>query len=101
MRRITVAIAVGCALVLASTALAGNGPTTVVYGNKGANVQKSLGVKHPTVTTPSTTVTTPSNTSPATLPFTGLDLGLVSAAGVLLVGVGFTLRRVTRKPPTG
>ena len=36
----------------------------------------------------------------ATLPFTGLDLGFVAGAGVVLLGMGFSLRRVTRKQPT-
>ena len=32
------------------------------------------------------------------LPFTGLDLGLLAAAGVVLTGVGFGMRRLTRRP---
>jgi hypothetical protein len=31
------------------------------------------------------------------LPFTGLDLGVVLAAGLLLLGSGFVLRRTTRQ----
>lgn len=31
-----------------------------------------------------------------TLPFTGMDLGLVGGAGVVLVAMGISLRRVTR-----
>ena len=36
----------------------------------------------------------------AGLPFTGLDLGLLAGAGVLLVGVGAGMRMVLRLPPT-
>lgn len=30
------------------------------------------------------------------LPFTGLDVGLIAAGGLLLLGVGFGMRRITR-----
>jgi hypothetical protein len=33
-----------------------------------------------------------------TLPFTGADLGVVAAAGALLVGFGVGLRRLTHRP---
>ena len=33
------------------------------------------------------------------LPFTGLDLGFVALAGVLLIVAGFGLQRATRKSP--
>lgn len=36
-------------------------------------------------------------TSSGSLPFTGLDLGIVLAAGVLLLGAGLTLRRFSSK----
>jgi hypothetical protein len=32
------------------------------------------------------------------LPFTGSDLGVVAAAGGLLLGLGFGLRRLTQRP---
>jgi hypothetical protein len=35
----------------------------------------------------------------ANLPFTGFDLAFLAAAGVILVGVGYSLRRLTHKPP--
>ncbi|HYI35540.1 MAG TPA: hypothetical protein VEX39_02960 [Thermoleophilaceae bacterium] len=35
----------------------------------------------------------------AGLPFTGLDLGLLAGAGVLLVGLGVGMRLVLRLPP--
>ena len=35
----------------------------------------------------------------ASLPFTGMDLGLLAGAGVLLVGLGTAVRLVLRLPP--
>lgn len=32
----------------------------------------------------------------SSLPFSGLDLGLIAAGGIVLVALGFGLRRVTR-----
>lgn len=32
----------------------------------------------------------------ANLPFTGLDLGLIAAGGIMLVALGFGMRRATR-----
>jgi hypothetical protein len=38
-------------------------------------------------------------TQPAsTLPFTGLDLSLIVAVGLLLVGTGYGMRRLSRSP---
>ena len=35
------------------------------------------------------------------LPFTGLDLGIVALMGAALLGTGLVLRRTTRRSPTG
>ena len=85
------------AAVVASSALAGgNSSAKATYGNRGTNVQRSLG--KPKTSRPQTT-TTPVAKSQGTLPFTGLDLALVAGGGVLLVGTGASLRRLTRKNP--
>ena len=50
-----------------------------------------------TGTTPTNTTTTKSsNEGDQTLPFTGLEVGLMLAAGLALAGLGFGLRRVAR-----
>jgi hypothetical protein len=39
---------------------------------------------------------TPPKSTGSSLPFTGLDIGLVAGAAILLLGLGFALRRGTR-----
>jgi hypothetical protein len=47
---------------------------------------------------PSGTANTTSSGGGGSLPFTGSDLGVIGAAGALLVGLGFGLRRLTYRP---
>jgi hypothetical protein len=100
------------ALLVASALAVGSTPAASVYHKSGTTIQGSLGtLKPPTTpaaTTPAATTTTPAATLGSTaasaakpgaqLPFTGLDLGLVVGAGFLLIVLGFSLRRLTRKP---
>ena len=48
--------------------------------------------------TPSGPSASPTQTQGGSLPFTGSDLGVVAAAGGLLLGLGFGLRRLTHRP---
>jgi hypothetical protein len=43
-----------------------------------------------------TQVNSPKEQSSGELPFTGLDVGLVGAAGAMLLGAGFGIRRLSR-----
>jgi hypothetical protein len=45
---------------------------------------------------PAVATTTPAQSTGSSLPFTGLDIGLVAGAAILLLGLGFALRRGTR-----
>jgi hypothetical protein len=47
-------------------------------------------------TSSGTTTTQP--TSTGTLPFTGLDVALLAAGGATLLGAGFVVRRLSRRP---
>jgi hypothetical protein len=86
MRMMILGIAAVLAAVWVTSAFAaGNGPTSAVYKSSAVKVQTGI------------TVTTTSPPTSTTLPFTGLDLGLICAAGVLLVIVGFALRRLARR----
>ena len=42
----------------------------------------------------------PQQQQEGSLPFTGLDLGIVAAMGAILLGTGLVLRRTTRRSPT-
>ena len=87
------ALALVVASLFAASAFAGgNGTLCKVYCKKGTSVQKQVDGG-----SPFTPPTSPS--SGGQLPFTGLDLGIIALAGVLLVFAGFGLHRVTRKPP--
>ncbi len=80
MRKLILIVTLVAALAVPSTAFAqdsGDGYSNV------AGITSGNG--------PSSTVTT-TNSS---LPFTGLDLGIVLGAGVLLLGAGLVLRRYT------
>jgi hypothetical protein len=86
------ALALVVASVFAASALAsGNGTLCKVYCKKGSSVQQQVNS--------GSAFTPPSSDASGTLPFTGLDLGVIALAGVLLVIAGFGLHRVTRKPP--
>jgi hypothetical protein len=79
------------AAVFAASAFAGsNGTLCHVYCKSGTNVQKQVDA--------SGSFTPPSNSDGGTLPFTGLDLGVIALAGVLLIVAGLGLHRATRKP---
>jgi hypothetical protein len=102
MRRIknTLAIAGAVALLAPATAVA-QSSSDQSYGGPG-NVVSGLqqgsggGGGNGGANQPSTTA--PKTTKAESLPFTGSDLGVLAAAGGLLLGLGFGLRRLTHRP---
>lgn len=80
----------GLYAALGSVALAATGPSVAGYGGEGGTTQAGLG---------GVSGTPAQETVSGTLPFTGLDLGLIVAAAVLLVVLGFGLRRIGRRTP--
>ncbi|MFZ0342014.1 MAG: hypothetical protein WAL31_06735 [Gaiellaceae bacterium] len=91
---IVLTLALAAASVFAASALAGNGTMCKVYCKKGTSVVKQVNVKQ--VDSAQVDAATASG---GQLPFTGLDLGFVALAGVLLIVAGFGLQRATRKSP--
>jgi hypothetical protein len=86
MKRIAV-VAASLSLMVAAPAMAATSSTCPAYHPDCNNIQH-FG------TTPITT----STTSTGTLPFTGLDVGLLVAGGGSLLGLGFVLRRTSKHP---
>lgn len=78
---------IGIALILPGTALAQGGSTCQSYNPQLCSVASNHGSSN--------------NGSPAgvkldTLPFTGLDVGLLAIGGAVLLGGGLAMRRVSR-----
>jgi hypothetical protein len=78
INRLLLAI-VGAAIV-APAALAGSGSSLGTYGGRAGNAQSQV----------------ESSTTTGTLPFTGIDIALLVAVGLLVIGVGYTIRRLGR-----
>ena len=72
--------AFACALMWVPSALAQE-PTGRVYGGEGGDVQDGL---------------VAGESAGGLLPFTGLDLGMMVVAAVLLIGAGLVMRRLAR-----
>lgn len=86
-------LAVAFVLALGGTALAQDSPTQDAYGGVLGNEAEG-NVTGEDVATP------PNNNTPppaGSLPFTGFETGLVALAGIGLVGLGFAMRRGTRR----
>ena len=91
VRSLIVALVVTVAALTASTGAYAAGSSQHTYGGRGGNVQADIqsGAKDP-----GTQGTVASATTPAGLPFTGLDLALMLGGGLVLVASGMTLGRL-------
>jgi hypothetical protein len=81
-------------LVIAPAALAAGGSAGTGYGGGGGNVQQQVGQQ-----AGQSQGTLASTGSKGSLPFTGLDLGLLVAGGAVLLVVGASIRRAARRSP--
>jgi hypothetical protein len=88
--RKTVSILAALAILLAFTAPAYAQSSIDGYSNEAGQVQENV---QGNGTTPVS-----ANESGGALPFTGLDLALIAAAGGLLTAGGLAMRRLTRAP---
>ena len=100
--RITIAIVAALsALVLPTAALANSGQQGYGGPNSAVAGINSSGGNGPTSSSPSPVVAEAEvESSGSTLPFTGLDIGYIAAAGIVLLGMGFLLRRATHRGQT-
>ena len=89
MKRIVILVATVALLALPGAALASGSSTCQSYNAQLCQVASNTNAR--------TTSTSPVATSSAsTLPFTGLDVGLLVAGGGALLGAGLLVRRLSR-----
>lgn len=93
MKRIATISAVFAALLLPSSALA-QSSTCQAYNPQTCPVSSVTQNNTPSVSSVSNTTTT---TSSGSLPFTGLDVGLLAAGGAVLLVSGLFVRRASRR----
>jgi len=91
-------------LTLFPAAAMAQSPSDDGYETDGPTVQNQVesggpGAGSEPGTNPSASAAPDDDGEKAGLPFTGLDLGLLAGAGVLLVGLGAGMRVVLRLPP--
>jgi hypothetical protein len=88
-------VAVAFVLVLGGTAMAQDSPTQDAYGGVLGNEVENSGDTSANVQE----VGGSSGGDTGSLPFTGMQVGLVALVGIGLVSLGFAMRRGTRRPP--
>ena len=88
MKRIVILVAAVALLALPGAALTSGSSTCQSYNAQLCNVASNTNAR--------TTATTAANTA-GTLPFTGLDVGLLVAGGGALLGAGLLVRRLSRE----
>lgn len=89
MKRIAM-VAATLSLMTAAPAVASTSPTCGGYNPDCSSLAAN--------TMHSKTTTTTTTAAAGTLPFTGLDVGLLLAGGGMLAGLGLVIRRVSSKP---
>ena len=91
-RKTSIAVLIGAALAIgAPVATAATSPVQQGYSTTAGVVQSQVNAPKQ-----QTQAEAPSSN----LPFTGLDVGLVGAAGAMLLGAGFGIRRLSRTSGT-
>jgi hypothetical protein len=90
--KIIAVLAVTAVVLIAATTASAQQASQDGYRNSAGAVQGQVNQGGPTGTSPV------SESSGGSLPFTGLDMVLLAAAGGLLVAAGFGMRRLTRIP---
>lgn len=95
MKKVFALLAISAMLVLPAVASAQSGPG---YGSPSGTVQTTIengsAPKKQAQSVPAAATSTPAPESKGTLPFTGLQVGLVAIAGLALVATGLGLRKL-------
>ena len=94
MKRLALLMAVVALALFVAVPAYGQGAVSDTYAGRGGGIVGTVDSGNgPTAPTPQQVQATSNSGS---LPFTGLDIGLLALGGVALVGVGVGLRRVAR-----
>lgn len=96
MRRMLMIVASVGVTALAPAVAMGESATQAGYNPTPIPLPPGLVVKAASVDTATTHGQPPQEVKSGTLPFTGLDVGLMALLAVGLVGLGFGIRRATR-----
>ena len=106
VRKFVALLAVSAFFIAPASAFAqGAGPAQDGYDFQGPQIQEQIDQSGPSgapdreESGPTPTAAVATEDSSGELPFTGFDLALVLGAGVLLLGLGFGMRKLTQ--PTG
>ena len=95
-KKTSIAVLVGAALATsAPIASAATSPVQQGYSTTAGVVQSQVNAPKAKADAPATQ-TASNGGGGSNLPFTGLDVGLVGAAGAMLLGAGFGIRRLSR-----
>lgn len=93
MKRLALIAVVALTLFVVAAPAFGQSAVSDTYGGKGGGIVGTVDSGNgPSASVPQQTV----SSEKGSLPFTGLDIGLLALGGVALVGVGVGLRRVAR-----
>jgi len=93
MKRLALLMAVVALALFVAVPAYGQGAVSDTYAGRGGGIVGTVDSGNgPSAPTPQQVV----SSNEGSLPFTGLDIGLLALGGVVLVGVGVGLRRVAR-----
>jgi hypothetical protein len=96
MKRLALLMAVVALALVVAVPAYGQSAVGDTYGGRGGGIVGTVdGGNGPSTPTPAPQQVVASNDS-GSLPFTGLDIGLLALGGAALVGVGMGLRRFAR-----
>lgn len=89
----TVALIASLAMLIPGAAVASANSTSSSYGQH--DVQSVIATRTPATTTAAVTTASNNTSAAGSLPFTGLDIGALALGGVVLLGAGVAVRRMS------
>jgi hypothetical protein len=94
MKKVFALLAVSAMLALPASALAQSPGYGMPQGTVQTTIKNGTSPKKATQSVPAAATSTPASPAKGSLPFTGLQVGLVAIAGLALVATGVGLRKL-------